>query len=130
MAEKIDNSWNGPNRRRHPRADFPYTIHICSPAGRSIATYTEDVSCGGVKVITQQAFKLGEEVVLKIYAGEHLIACTGKVVWVREKTASVLEGVSFFNAGIEFCDLSPENHNFLNDLVTQWQARKPVKGKK
>lgn len=127
------NPWDGQNRRRFVREDFPYTIHIFSSAGRPISTYTDDISTGGVKVVTQQNLALKDLVDLKIYIGDDFVRCKGTIAWVREKINPVLEGVKFYNAGIEFVDLNPRESEVVERCVQALEKKrkeKNTKGKK
>ena len=78
--------WNGLNRRRAVRAEVPYTIHIYSAKGKPIATYTEDLSTGGIRVVVQKKLNISDPIDLKIYIGDEFVRCTGKVVWIKEKS--------------------------------------------
>ena len=125
--------WDGANRRRFVRVDFPYTIHIYSANGKPISTYTDDISKGGVKVITQQNLAPSEPVDLKIYIGDEFVRCKGKIAWVKEKVNSVLEGVKFFHAGIEFLNLNPKESEVVGrcvEALEQKRKEKNNKGKK
>jgi c-di-GMP-binding flagellar brake protein YcgR len=125
--------WDGLNRRRFLRADFPYTIHIYSSGGKPISTYTDDISSGGVRVVTQERLNDSDIVDLKIYVGENFLRCKGKIAWVREKVNSVLDGVKFFNAGIEFVNLSKEESDIIQlcvEALEKKRKEKNVKGKK
>ncbi|MCP4652479.1 MAG: PilZ domain-containing protein [Candidatus Omnitrophica bacterium] len=124
-------NWDGINRRRFLRAEFPYTIHIFSQKGRSISTYTEDISGGGVKVVVREQLEVLEEVDLKIYVKGDFVRCKGKVVWVKEKPSPVLDGVVFYNAGIEFGELTEDDKKIIDVCVEELKkARELKKGKK
>lgn len=125
------NPWDGINRRRYLRVEFPYTIHIYSTQGKPISTYTEDISSGGVRVVTQQKLHLSDIVDLKIYIGDEFIRSKGKVVWIKEKSSPVLEGVLFYSAGIEFVGLSKNDSALLARCADELdkKRKKPTKGK-
>jgi len=45
----MDDKWDGINRRRHIRAEFPYALHIFTPDKEAISVYIEDISEVGLK---------------------------------------------------------------------------------
>ena len=122
--------WDGINRRRGIRAQFPYTIHIHPSGGKPISTYTEDIASGGVRVVIQQKLDLGSLADIKIYIGNDFIRCKGKIVWIKEKTSSVLDGILFYNAGIEFSDIKPADAQILEQCARDLEAKQKNKGKR
>ena len=124
------NDWDGKNRRRFIRAQAPYTIHIFSLQGKPIATYTEDLSLGGVRVVLQQKLKISDTVDLKIYIGDEFVHCKGKIAWIKEQASSVLEGVLFYEAGIEFVDLRASSQSLIESCVNTIEAKPKNRGKK
>ena len=118
---------NGKNRRRAVRVQFPYAIHIHTVKGAPISTYTEDISAGGVRVVTQEKLELNCTVDLKIYVGDRFVRCRGKIIWVKEKTSSVLDGVLFYSAGIEFAILSRDDRALLDKCIKDLESRQKRK---
>jgi len=122
--------WDGLNRRRAVRAQVPYTIHIFSAKGKPIATYTEDLSTGGIRVVVQKKLAMSDPVDLKIYIGDEFVRCPGKVAWIKEKTSSVLDGVIFYDAGIEFSGLKDSDRTLIEHCVKEIEAKQKNRGKK
>ena len=56
--------WDGINKRRFIRVNFPYTIHLRSDNNVVISAYTEDVSSGGIRVVVKK--KLAYDVVRQL----------------------------------------------------------------
>ncbi len=108
--------WDGINRRRFLRTKFPYTVHIYSPTGEPISTYTEDISIGGIRVVIKNKLNIHENLVLKIYLSEIPLECKGAVVWIKEKTNLMLNEV-FFNIGIEFRGISKEEKEKIESCL-------------
>ena len=121
--------WDGINRRRCVRAQFPYTIHIYSIQGKPISTYTEDISLGGVKVVTQQALEPASFVDLKIYIRDEFVRCKGKIMWVKEKQSPVLDGIKFYESGIEFSGLTLDEEKIVTECVALLEKKRKEKGK-
>ena len=78
------------DKRRFIRAKFPFTIHIYRPNKPAITTYINDISRGGIKVITRQELEVSTVVGLAVYlkkgAGKDLL-CFGKVLGMTAKEA-------------------------------------------
>ncbi|MBU2265893.1 MAG: PilZ domain-containing protein, partial [Candidatus Omnitrophica bacterium] len=94
--------WDGLNRRRFVRVQYPFTVHIYLPDRPPISTYTEDVSEGGIKVTVRENIPLEVSVDLEIYLRSEPIICKGKVTWVGERISQYLEGVKLYDTGFEF----------------------------
>ena len=77
--------WDGINRRRCLRVKFPYTVHVHAVDRKVLSAYTEDISCGGVKIVIEEALFKSCEVDLEIYFKQDPLRCKGNVVWVTEK---------------------------------------------
>ena len=122
--------WDGLNRRRALRAEVPYTIQIYSAKGKPISTYTEDLSTGGIRVVVQKKLLISDPVELKMYVGDEFVSCPGKVVWIKEKTSSVLDGILFYDAGIEFVGLKDNDRALIERCVQAIAAKQKPKGKK
>jgi len=124
------NDWDGKNRRRFTRVSAPYTIHIFTLKGRPIATYTEDLSSGGVRVTLREKLAVSELVDLKIYIGDEFVHCKGKIAWIKEQASSVLDGILFYEAGLEFVDLKAGDQELIGRCVNGVESKQKNKGKK
>jgi c-di-GMP-binding flagellar brake protein YcgR len=106
--------WQGVNRRRFPRAEYPCKIIITK--GRSeekLATKTENIGVGGVCVVLGRELPRFEEVGIILYLddAEKPVHCRGRVVWVVRKSEIG------FDTGVEFADLSDRNRLRIERLI-------------
>lgn len=80
--------WNGVDRRKFPRAEYPclITIRKYVPPELAILTHTENISIGGVRVIVDHRIDTATEVDLEIDLKDTMpnIASRGAIRWVRE----------------------------------------------
>jgi len=94
--------WDGVNRRRFIRVQYPFTVHIYLPGEQALSTYTEDISFGGIKVTMKQAIPKATLVELELYLRTDPIICKGKVSWVKQRQSQFLEDTIIHDLGIEF----------------------------
>ncbi len=114
-------AWEGLNRRKFPRANFPCLIKIIHPgeADEVILTHTENVSLGGTCVIIKKAFDLFTQVTVEIDlmdAGEPIL-CRAKVVWSVRRKAIEESKPSFYDLGLEFLDIQSQDRSRLEKVV-------------
>ena len=76
--------WEGIEKRRFVRANFPCKIAIYTPAQHILASHTENIGAGGVRVILEEKLEIASNVGLEIYLEKEPIVCEGKIVWVVE----------------------------------------------
>ena len=103
-------AWEGLNRRKFPRANFPCLIKIVrkDQADEILLTHTENISMGGACVIIKKSLELFSMVNLEIdlMDGAELIVCQAKVVWSVRRKAIEEHKPSFYDTGFEFVDLA------------------------
>ena len=121
--------WDGINRRRFIRLQYPFTIHIYLPGKPAISTYTEDISTGGVKVTTNENIPPAVLLGLEIYLRAEPVICKGKIQWVQERTSRYLEGVKLYDAGIEFSDVKPADKEIIKEQVEELSAKQEKQAK-
>lgn len=116
----MDKDWDSIERRRYVREKFPYTVHIhvFLPKKRSISTYTENISVGGIRIVIREELDNGAIVDMAIYMGPEPFTCKGKVIWVREKTSSLL-GTKLYDTGISFWKLEEKNKQAIIEHVRE-----------
>ncbi len=106
-------SWEGLNRRKFPRANFPCLIKIIhsGQSDETILSHTENISTGGACVIIRKSLEMFAPVKLEIdlMDGAELIACQAKVVWSVRRKATEANKPSFYDTGFEFVDISQDN---------------------
>jgi len=111
--------WDGINRRRFIRLNYPFTIHIYLPGKPAISTYTEDISEGGVKVTIKEDISQVAAAKLEIYLRAEPVVCEGKVQWVKERVSRYLEGVKLYDTGIEFSQVNPADRKIIKGQVEE-----------
>jgi len=116
--------WDGINRRRFIRVNFPFTLHIYPHEHPPISAYTEDVSEGGLATTLEEKLPVASEVVLEIHAGEEPVTCKGKIVWVRERESEYLPGKFFYDTGIAFVKISEQAINIIRNCVEELERKK------
>ena len=114
-------NWDGLNRRKFPRVNYPCLIIIRHPHSEPevILTHTENIGVGGVCVIVKKNFQLFSPVELEIDlmdTGNHL-KCQGKVVWVIRRKLTETTKPLFYDLGIEFSGMPEAEHKRLGEIV-------------
>ncbi|MCM8819248.1 MAG: PilZ domain-containing protein [Candidatus Omnitrophica bacterium] len=112
-------SWEGVEKRRFVRANYPCRIVIYTPKEHTIFTHTENVGAGGIRVIIEEKLNIGEIVGLELYLFEEKepIPCKGRVVWVVEKESRYRKNLFFFDTGFEFSQISDVDRETIKRLV-------------
>jgi Tfp pilus assembly protein PilZ len=114
-------SWDGLNRRKFPRVNYPCLVVIRGGDDNQdvILTHTENVGVGGVCVILKQDIKMFSAVDLEVDLldlGDH-IKCKGKVVWNVQRKDESEQKPLFYDIGVEFQDLEKEENQRLEEIV-------------
>jgi c-di-GMP-binding flagellar brake protein YcgR len=114
-------TWEGMNRRKFPRANFPCLIKILDDkkAGEVILTHTENISVGGAGAIIKRSISLFEEVGLEIdlMDGGDLVVCKAKVVWSVRRKALEEHKPFYYDLGFEFLDIKDEPRGRIGRAV-------------
>lgn len=115
-------SWEGMNRRKFPRANYPCLLivrknHSDSP--EAMLTHTENIGVGGVCVILKKDLRLFTpiELELDLLDTQKHIKCEGRVVWVVKRRDDLAAKPSFYDTGIEFVNLSQEDEKRIEAIV-------------
>lgn len=119
-------NWDGLNRRRFPRVNYPCLIIIRHPHSEPevILTHTENIGVGGVCVIVKKNFQLFSPVELEIDlldAGNHL-KCGGKIVWSIRRKLTETNKPAFYDLGIEFLEMPATELKRLEEIVQRLVA--------
>jgi len=112
--------WNGINRRKFPRAKYECLITIKKRLNSKVlSTETENIGAGGICVIINEDIGLfqGVDLELQINDNKPPIKCGGTIVWVVKKTEPKQKGSYFFDTGIEFIDIRPEDRERITEVV-------------
>jgi Tfp pilus assembly protein PilZ len=116
--------WQGVDRRRFPRANYPCKI-IVKRKGQTerLSTHTENIGIGGVCVILEQKLARFEEVELSLFLKDKSspIHCAARIVWVVEKEAPAgsPKVKAQFDTGVEFVKLSEEERLKIEKVVEE-----------
>ena len=80
--------WDGVDRRRFPRAEYPclITVRKNTPPVQAVLTHTENISVTGVRVIITKKIEVMTEVDLEIDLKDTLknVISKGTIAWVKE----------------------------------------------
>jgi len=119
-----DKSEDGADRRKYPRADIMLKVQYRN-AKDFLADYTENISAGGVFIITEEQFEMGTELDFEVSFPGLLdpIPLTGKVKWCRPaRSAEEPAGI-----GIQFEQEEATGKGPLAQLVTKIEGGKSEK---
>ena len=123
-------SWEGLNRRKFPRANYPCLVVIRNQdaptdggddKNSTILTHTDNVGVGGVCVILKQDLKMFSPVELELDLldlGDH-ICCNGKVVWNIRHQSEDGKKPNFYDIGIEFIDITAHDRSRLENIISR-----------
>ncbi len=122
-------AWDGLNRRKFPRINFPCLVIIREPDALpdAILTHTENVGIGGICVLIKKNLKIYTKVDLEIDLldlSDH-VHCRGKVVWTVRRKEHDSNKPFFFDIGIEFIDLKEEDAERLSRLIENAVRKDP-----
>ncbi len=105
-------TWEGLNRRKFPRANFPCLIKILREGSPEevILTHTENISIGGACVILKKTTELFSlvDIEIDLMDGGEPIVCRAKVVWSVRRKAIEEHKPSCYDLGLEFLDIKEE----------------------
>ncbi len=115
-------NWDGLNRRRFPRVIYPCLVVVQRIEGGSkdiILTHTENIGVGGVCLILKQDLKMFSmiELELDLLDLESHIKCQGKVVWNVQHKSDATNKPTFYDIGIEFSDLLPQERERIDQII-------------
>jgi len=114
-------NWEGVNRRKFPRANYPCLVIIRHNHGgpEAMLTHTENIGVGGVCVILKKNVKLFTSVELEIDlldTSSH-IKCEGKIVWCVQRKNAEDKKPSFYDTGIEFVNIKEKEQKRIGEVV-------------
>ena len=113
--------WDGLNRRKFPRANYPCMVvirnHHTEP--EAILTHTENIGIGGVCVVLKKAIKLfnSVEIELDLLDTETHIKGEGKIVWCVQRRSSEEKKPLFYDTGIEFVNINKKDEQRVQEVV-------------
>ena len=114
-------SWDGMDRRKFPRANYPCLVVLRRKDEEKevILTHTENVGVGGICVILKKDVKIFCPVELELDLldlGKHIV-CRGKIVWNVQRKDNETKKPLFYDIGIEFADIEHGDQSRLEEIV-------------
>jgi len=115
--------WDGLNRRKFPRANYPCLIIIRhTHAGpEAMLTHTENIGIGGVCIILKRGIKLFTPVELEVDLLDttNHIKCEGKIVWSVQRRDTSEAKPSFYDTGVEFMNITMKDQQRISEVVNR-----------
>lgn len=113
--------WEGSNRRKFPRANYPCLVIIRRDhkEPEALLTHTENVGIGGICVILKKNLGLFMPVDLELdlMDTQSHIKCEGKIVWAVKRKENEEKKPSFFDTGIEFIRITEDDRQRVAVVV-------------
>ena len=109
--------WNGINRRKFPRANYPCRITVRrKDHPDNLSSQTENIGIGGICVMLPKDLGIFApvEIQLDLLDGNPIIECDGTIVWIVAKKEAIDKT---FDTGIEFTNLKRKDESRINDIV-------------
>ena len=117
--------WQGIDQRRFPRAKYKCVVSLRQPDGASnVSATTENIGLGGVCVLLDKGLDIFSPVALYLTLedGKPPLAVQGTIVWVVRRRE--FRKGPYFDTGVEFADLSPEDKARLEAVLDKANAGK------
>lgn len=115
--------WDGIEKRRFIRANFPCKIIISTPSQHTIVTHTENIGAGGVRVVIDEKLDISSMVGLEIHLNSNLIKSKARVVWALESTDSSSQEPHRYDTGIEFYEINEDDREIINNFVEAFSGQ-------
>ena len=113
-----------PERRRFPRAVFPCKIVIGS-GHQELASYTENIGVGGIRIILEEQLKCSMRVGIKLYLRKDKpIRCEGKIIWVMQRVSPNIKKPIMFYTGVEFTTIDNSDREHIKNVVDDILSKK------
>lgn len=110
-------NWEGQDRRKFLRADFPCKIVVGSPI-RLLVSHTENISEGGIRVFLEEKLSAYTNVSMEIFfEKDRPIKCKGKIMWVVERINPIEKKAILFDTGIRFFEINDSDKQYIRQLV-------------
>lgn len=112
--------WQGIDKRRFPRANYPCEIIIMKKAAADkISTHTENIGAGGVCVILHQELDRFSDVGLILILNDKQlpIDCEARVVWTVKRSEPLGQALNQVDTGIEFVNLKEKDKLRIEKVV-------------
>jgi len=110
-------AWDGFEKRRFVRAQVPCKITMYTPTEHIVATQTEDIGAGGVRVILNEELSIRSTVSIKIFFDTGDIHSKGRVAWVHRRPPLAVSEPDSYDTGVEFYEIKEEDYTVISDFV-------------
>ena len=115
--------WKGIDKRRFPRVKYNTTIYLQKKgAQKKIEAYTENISSGGICIVSKEEIGLFQGVNLELELGgddPSCIKCGCTAVWVVKKHAAKRGEPIQYDIGLEFVDIDQKSRKKLEKIVCE-----------
>jgi len=113
--EDSQNTYRGPERRKHPRINAFLIIHL---KDRDKSSTTENISINGACFLVDELFEKGEVLAVDIFIPGLTapVEINAKIIWQREIKSNAGD---IFKTGIEFIDISDDNHRKIFEYMSE-----------
>lgn len=112
--------WDGINRRRFPRADYPCLIRVKNRANRDpVEARTENIGAGGVFAVLEKNLGLFSEVEIDIDLQDNQppVKAAATVVWALRRPEVKKDRPGYFDTGLEFKNLDAQSIARIEKIV-------------
>lgn len=123
--------WQGMDKRRFPRANYPCRIIVIKKgAAEKISTHTENIGVGGVCVILNHELDRFSDVELILILDDKQppIDCDARIVWTVKRSAGTPQAVQQVDTGIEFVNLKEKDRLRIEKVVRKCLQRQDSQG--
>ena len=110
-------------RRRLRRVVFPFKVSVLLDGEDIDVFHTENVSIGGIRVISQRRLERNTTVDVVIDTGSKELRSTGKVAWFIEVKPTEKEQPYLYDIGIEFVGMDALDKAELETIIAGLQDR-------
>jgi len=120
---KMTQCWDGSERRRFVRIAKDISIKYSMPkeADKYKVIKTNNISIGGICMTINEKFSLKAllSIEIALLDSPNPIFAKGEVVWVTENPQQDNDGIRYFDIGIEFKDILPQDRERLFKFIKQ-----------
>ena len=112
--------WDGVDRRKFVRAEYPCLIKVCknAPPTKAILTHTEDISVGGIRAIIAKKIEVMSEVDLEIDLMDTLPTIISKGIIKRIDPIPQAAGKpGRYDIGIKFAALHDDDRRRIERIT-------------
>jgi hypothetical protein len=110
-------------RRRLRRVVFPFKVSVLIDGEDIGVFHTENVSVGGIRVLSQRRLERNTTVDVVIDLGDRKICSSGRVAWFLDVKPTEQQNTYLYDIGIEFVGIDAAAKADLDGVVGSLQDR-------